>query len=322
MSMRNRRKKRDLSVTVAGVTFPNPIIAASGTYGFGEDYNELYPINILGGISCKGLTLEPREGNPPPRIAETPSGMLNSVGLQNPGIDVFLQKHLPFMNEACKAPIGKNRPDTVVIANFAGATLDDYVKTAERLDKSDISMLELNISCPNVKEGGAAWGVSTESAARVTKSVRAVTKKPLMVKLTPNVSDVCEIARAVESEGADAVSLINTLLGMRIDIRTHRPILRNNVGGLSGASVFPVALRMVWQVANAVKIDVVGMGGVMTSDDAVEMMLAGAKAVQIGTVIISDPYSPLKIIGGIEHYMNTHNIKDLGSEIVGKVRQW
>jgi dihydroorotate dehydrogenase (NAD+) catalytic subunit len=307
----SRRKKKNLSVTVAGVDFPNPVIAASGTYGFGEDYNELYPINILGGISCKGLTLEPREGNTPSRIAETPSGMLNSVGLQNPGVDMFIEKHLPFME--------KN--GNVVIANFAGATIEDYIETAKRLDATSVAMLELNISCPNVKEGGAAWGVSAVNAAKVTKAVRAVTKKPLMVKLTPNVSDVTEIAKAVEAEGADCVSLINTLLGMRIDIKTKRPILRNNVGGLSGAAVFPVAVRMVWQVANAVKIDVVGMGGIMTADDAVEMMLAGAKAVQIGTVIISDPYSPLKIIGGIEHYMNVNKIKRL-DEIIGKVEKW
>jgi len=305
------RKKRDLSVTVAGVKFNNPVIAASGTYGFGEDYNELYPINILGGISCKGLTLEPREGNTPARIAETPSGMLNSVGLQNPGVDVFIEKHLPFME--------KN--GGVVIANFAGATIEDYIKTAEKLDATSVAMLELNISCPNVKEGGAAWGVSAVNAAKVTKAVRSVTSKPLMVKLTPNVSDVVEIAKAVESEGADCVSLINTLLGMRIDIRTRRPILRNNVGGLSGAAVFPVAVRMVWQVANAVGIDVVGMGGIMTADDAIEMMLAGAKAVQIGTVIISDPYAPLKIIGGIEHYMNVNDVKNL-NEVIGKVEKW
>ncbi|MCL2036143.1 MAG: dihydroorotate dehydrogenase [Oscillospiraceae bacterium] len=305
------RKKRDLSVTVAGVRFANPVIAASGTYGFGEDYNELYPINILGGISCKGLTLEPREGNTPPRIAETPAGMLNSVGLQNPGVDTFIEKHLPFMQ----------KKGGVVIANFAGATIEDYVQTAEKLEQTDVSMLELNISCPNVKEGGAAWGVTAESAAKVTKAVRAVTKKPLMVKLTPNVSDITEIAKAVESEGADCVSLINTLLGMRIDIKTRRPILRNNVGGLSGAAVFPVAVRMVWQVANAVKIDVVGMGGIMNAEDAIEMMLAGAKAIQIGTVIISDPYAPLKIIGGIEHYMNVNDVKNL-SEVIGKVEKW
>ncbi|MCL2071419.1 MAG: dihydroorotate dehydrogenase [Oscillospiraceae bacterium] len=299
--------KRNLSVKVAGVKFPNPVIAASGTYGFGEDYNELYPINILGGISCKGLTLEPRNGNTPPRIAETPSGMLNSVGLQNPGVDAFIEKHLPFMK----------KHGNVVIANFAGGTIEDYVKTAEKLSNTNVDMLELNISCPNVKEGGAAWGGSPEAAVKVTKAVRAVTKKPLMVKLTPNVSDIAEIAKAVEAEGADCISLINTILGMRIDVKTRRPILRNNVGGLSGAAVFPVAVRMVWQAANAVKIDVVGMGGIMTAEDAVEMMLAGAKAVQIGTVIISDPYAPLKIIGGIKHYMNVNGIKSL-DEIIGK----
>jgi len=306
-----RTKKRDLSVTVAGVKFKNPVIAASGTYGFGEDYNELYPINILGGISCKGLTLEPRDGNTPPRIAETPSGMLNSVGLQNPGADVFIEKNLPFMK----------KHGNIVIANFAGATIEDYVKTAEKLQQTNVDMLELNISCPNVKEGGAAWGVNANNAAKVTKAVREVTKKPLMVKLTPNVSDVTEIAKAVESEGADCISLINTLLGMRIDVRTRRPILRNNVGGLSGAAIFPIAVRMVWQVANAVNVDVVGMGGIMTADDAIEMMLAGAKAVQIGTVIISNPYSPLDIIGGIEHYMNVNDIKNL-NEVIGKVEKW
>jgi len=304
-------KKRDLSVTIAGIKFSNPVVAASGTYGFGEDYNELYPINILGGISCKGLTLLPREGNPPPRIAETPGGMLNSVGLQNPGADAFISEHLPFLK----------KKGGVIIANIAGETIEDYRAIAEKLDVTDVDMIELNISCPNVKKGGAAWGVSADGAAAVTKTVRAATKKPLMVKLTPNVTDITEIARAVEAEGADAVSLINTILGMRIDIKTRRPILRNNTGGLSGAAVFPVAVRMVWQVANAVKIDVVGMGGIMTAEDAVEMMLAGAKGVQIGTAIICDPYAPLKIIGGIEHYMNVNDIKNL-SEIIGKAEKW
>jgi len=301
-------KKRDLSVTVAGVRFNNPVIAASGTYGFGEDYNELYPINILGGISCKGLTLLPREGNPPPRIAETPGGMLNSVGLQNPGVDAFIKDHLPFLK--------KN--GGVIIANIAGETIDDYRQIAEKLDETGVDMLELNISCPNVKKGGAAWGISADGAAAVTKAVRSASKKPLMVKLTPNVTDITEIAKAAESEGADAVSLINTLLGMRIDIKTRKPILKNITGGLSGAAVFPVAVRMVWQVACAVKIDVVGMGGITTAEDAVEMMLAGAKAVQIGTAIVSDPYAPLKIIGGIEHYMNVNDIRGL-SEVTGRV---
>ena len=281
---------KDLSVKVAGVTFPNPIIAASGTYGFGEDYAPLYPLNKLGGISCKGTTMNEKPGNIPPRIAETTAGMLNAVGLQNPGVEVFVNKYLPDLK----------RDGNVIIANVAGATLDDYRNIAERLDSTDVDMIELNISCPNVKQGGATWGTSCEGAATVTKTVRAVTKKPIMVKLTPNVTNIVEIAKAVEAEGADCLSLINTLLGMRIDIRTKRPILHNNVGGFSGPAIFPVAVRMVWQVANAVNIDVVGMGGISTAEDAIEMMMAGAKAVQMGTAIFTDPYSPLMVIDGIE----------------------
>lgn len=302
---------KDLSVTVAGVKFPNPVIAASGTYGFGQDYTDLYPLNKLGGISCKGTTLEPRDGNPAPRIAETPAGMLNSVGLQNPGIDMFISGFLPQLK----------KEGNVIIANIAGATLEDYRQAAERLDSTDADMIELNISCPNVKEGGASWGVTCDGAAAVTRTVRSVTKKPLMVKLTPNVTSIVDIAKAVESEGADCLSLINTLLGMRIDIRTRRPILKNNVGGLSGPAVFPVALRMIWQVANAVNIDVVGMGGITTANDAIEMMMAGAKAIQIGTAIFTDPYAPLKVIDGLEKYMEANNIDSL-EEIVGVVQPW
>lgn len=302
---------KDLSVKVAGVVFPNPVIAASGTYGFGDDYTDLYPLNKLGGISCKGTTINPKPGNPAPRIAETPSGMLNSVGLQNPGVDAFIRGYLPKLR--------KN--GNVIIANIAGATLDDYVAAVSKLEGTDVDMIELNISCPNVKQGGASWGVSCEGAASVTKAVRAATKKPVMVKLTPNVTNIVEIAKAVEAEGADAVSLINTLLGMRIDIRTRRPILKNNVGGLSGPAVFPVAVRMVWQVANAVGIDVVGMGGIATANDAIEMMMAGAKAVQMGTAIFTDPYSPIKVIDGIEAFMTENNINSL-SEIIGTVQPW
>lgn len=303
--------RRNLSVEVAGVTFPNPVIAASGTFGFGEDYVDLYPIKMLGGISCKGTTLNKKEGNIPPRIAETPSGMLNSVGLQNHGVDVFIKTYLP-----------KLKADgNVIIANIAGGSIEEYVEVAEKMDASNVDMLELNISCPNVKQGGATWGISKEGAGMVTKAVRAVTKKPLMVKLTPNVTNIVEIAKTVEDEGADAISLINTLLGMRIDIKSKRPILHNNVGGLSGPAVFPVAVRMVWEVANAVNIDVVGMGGITTTEDAIEMMLVGAKAVQVGTAIISDPYAPIKIIAGIEHYMEQNGISDL-SEIVGQVKPW
>lgn len=303
--------KKDLSVTVAGVKFPNPVIAASGTYGFGQDYTDLYPLNKLGGISCKGTTILPKDGNPAPRIAETPAGMLNSVGLQNPGVDVFISKYLPIAK----------KEGNIIIANVAGATLEDYKQAVEKLDNTDVDIIELNISCPNVKQGGASWGITCDGAASVTKTVRAVTKKPLMVKLTPNVTNITDIAKAVEAEGADAVSLINTLLGMRIDIKTRRPILKNNVGGFSGPAVFPVAVRMVWQVANAVNIDVVGMGGITTADDAVEMMMAGAKAVQMGTAIFTDPYSPIKVIDGLEQYMIDNNLNSL-SEIVGTVQPW
>ena len=303
--------KKDLSVTVAGVKFPNPVIAASGTYGFGQDYTDLYPLNKLGGISCKGTTILPKDGNPAPRIAETPAGMLNSVGLQNPGVDTFISKYLPIAK----------KEGNVIIANVAGATLDDYKQVVEKLDATDVDMIELNISCPNVKQGGASWGITCEGAAEVTTSVRAVTKKPLMVKLTPNVTNIVEIAKAAESEGADCLSLINTLLGMRIDIKTKRPILKNNVGGFSGPAVFPVAVRMVWQVANAVGIDVVGLGGITTAEDAVEMMMAGAKAVQIGTAIFTDPYAPLKVTDGVEQYMIDNNLDSL-SEIVGTVQPW
>lgn len=303
--------KKDLSVTVAGVKFPNPVIAASGTYGFGQDYTDLYPLSKLGGISCKGTTVLPKDGNPAPRIAETPAGMLNSVGLQNPGVDAFISKYLPVAK----------KEGNVIIANVAGATLEDYKNAVEKLDNTDVDMIELNISCPNVKQGGASWGITCDGAASVTKTVRAVTKKPLMVKLTPNVTNITDIAKSVEAEGADAVSLINTLLGMRIDIKTRRPILKNNVGGFSGPAVFPVAVRMVWQVSNAVNIDVVGMGGISTTNDAVEMMMAGAKAIQMGTAIFTDPYSPIKVIDGLEQYMVDNNLNSL-SEIVGTVQPW
>lgn len=303
----------DLSVKLAGVEFKNPVIAASGTYGNGECYTDLYPISKLGGISCKGMTIAPRIGNPPPRIAECASGILNSVGLQNIGVESFIEYYLDALKE--------EGDGCVIIANVAGAVIDDYVRAAELLDKSAIDMIELNISCPNVKAGGAAWGVSAEGAAAVTKAVRAATSKPLIVKLTPNVTDIAEIAKAVEAEGADSVSLINTLLGMRIDIRTRRPVLRNNTGGLSGAAVFPVAVRMVRQVYKAVKIPVIGLGGICTWEDAVEMMLAGASAIQVGTAMMTDPFAPIKIIDGLSEYMDKNGIKSL-SEIVGQCQEW
>ena len=301
----------DLSVKMAGVPFKNPIIPASGTFGFGSEYTDYYPVSVLGGMSLKGTTLHQRAGNPPPRIAETPAGMLNSVGLQNPGIDAFLAHELPLIaNE-----------DTVKIANVAGSTIEDCEEIAKKLEGTAIDMIELNISCPHVKQGGVAFGVDPKMAGAVTRAVRKNTTKPLMVKLSPNVTDITEIARAVEAEGADAVSLINTLLGMRIDINTRRPFLKNNVGGMSGPAVFPIALRMVWQVANAVKIPVSGMGGVSTWKDAVEMMMAGATTVQIGAALFQNPMAPVEIIEGMNAWLDEQGIQSV-SEIIGSVRPW
>lgn len=301
----------DLSVKIAGVEFKNPVIPASGAFGYGREYERFYPLSKLGGISVKGTTITKRDGNLPPRIAETPAGMLNSVGLQNPGIDHFLKWELPNLKSK----------DTVVIANIAGSTPDEYAEIAKKLDDTDVDMIEVNISCPNVKEGGVAFGVSCEGAAGITKIVRAATKKPVIMKLSPNVTDIASIAKAVEAEGADSVSLINTLLGMRIDINSRRPILKNNVGGLSGPAVFPVAVRMVWQVANAVKIPVIGMGGISTWEDAIEMMLAGASAIQIGAAIFSNAYAPLEIIDGMNKYLDDKKIERV-TDIIGKVQPW
>ncbi|QNK39161.1 dihydroorotate dehydrogenase [Caproicibacter fermentans] len=301
----------DLRVNIAGVTFGNPLIAASGTFGFGREFAQFYPLSTLGGVACKGLTLRERAGNPPPRIAETPGGMLNSVGLQNPGVEHFIREDLPWLREQ----------GTAVIANIAGNTPEEYCKMAERLSEAEVDMVELNISCPNVKQGGAAFGTSCESAAAVTAAVRRYCKKPLMVKLSPNVTDIGEIAVAVEGAGADALSMINTLTGMRIDLRTRRPILKNNTGGLSGPALLPVALRMVWQASSRVKIPIVGLGGISTWQDAVEMLLAGASAVQIGTVLFSDPYAPVKILKGLEAYLNQNEIPAV-SELTGKVKPW
>lgn len=301
----------DLKVKVAGVEFSNPLIAASGTFGFGREYSEFYPLSVLGGISCKGITLKKRDGNSPPRIAETPSGILNAVGLQNPGVDHFIEKDLDWLKEQ----------NTVVIANIAGNTEEDYCKMAEKLSDSSVDMIEMNISCPNVKSGGVQFGTSCESVGGITKAVRKYCKKPLIVKLSPNVSDIAEIARSAEAEGADAISMINTLTGMRIDIETRRPIIRNNTGGLSGPAVFPVAVRMVWQAYNAVKIPIIGMGGISTWQDAVEMLIAGASALQIGTVFFSDPYAPVKIYEGLEKFMDKNNIKNI-SELTGSIKPW
>ena len=280
----------DMSVNICGVDFKNPIIPASGAFGYGREYEELFPLNKLGGIATKGTTLHKRTGNLSPRIAETPAGMLNSVGLQNPGIDHFINVDLPYLLTK----------DVVILANIAGSTPEECAEAAAKLDDTEVHMIELNISCPNVRQA---------------------TKKPLIVKLSPNVTSIADIARSVEAAGADAVSLINTLLGMRIDINTGRPILRNNVGGLSGPAVFPVAVRMVWQTANAVKIPVIGMGGVSSGRDAVEMMMAGASAVQVGAALFTDPYAPVRIVEEMNEFLDSKGIASV-CDIIGSVKPW
>ncbi len=301
----------EMKVSVAGVDFTNPLIAASGTFGFGREYGEFYPLSVLGGISCKGITIKERPGNPPPRVTETPGGMLNAVGLQNPGVDHFVEEDLPWLS----------KQGTRIIANVAGSAPEDYCRTVEKLNDTCIDMVELNISCPNVKQGGVQFGTTCEGVYGITANVRKHCKKPLMVKLSPNVTDISEMAVAAESAGADAVSLINTLTGMRIDIHTRRPIIRNNTGGLSGPALLPVALRMVWQTAQKVKIPIVGLGGISTWQDAVEMLLAGASTLQIGTVLFTDPYAPVKILEGLAGYMEKNGVKSI-SELTGGMKPW
>ncbi len=301
----------DLSVKICGVEFSNPLIAASGTFGFGREFAEFYPLSTLGGVSCKGITLAPRDGNPAPRIAETEGGILNAVGLQNPGVDHFIEHDLDWLKAQ----------NTRVIANIAGNTQEDYCAMAEKLSDTEVDFIELNISCPNVKSGGVQFGTSCESVAAITSAVKKYSKKPLMVKLSPNVTDIAEIAKSAEFSGADVISMINTLTGMRIDINSRRPIIRNNTGGLSGPAVFPVAVRMVWQVYNAVNIPIVGMGGISKWQDAVEMLIAGASALQIGTVLFNDPYAPVKINEGVSRFMDENGIKSL-SELTGTVKAW
>lgn len=301
----------DLRVTIAGVEFENPLIAASGTFGFGHEYKEFFPLSTLGGISCKGITLTERLGNPPPRIAETPGGMLNAVGLQNPGVDAFIQRELPQLLQE----------GTKIIANIAGNTPAEYCEMAEKLSATDVDMIELNISCPNVKQGGVQFGTSCAGVEDITAQVRRHCTKPLMVKLSPNVADIGEIAAAAESAGADAISMINTLTGMRIDVRTRRPIIRNNTGGMSGPALLPIAIRMVWQASSRVKIPIVGMGGISTWQDAVEMLLAGASALQIGTVLFTNPKAPLQILQGLNEYMDQNGIASI-TELTGGAIPW
>ncbi len=297
-----------LKVDFCGLTLDNPIIPASGCFGYGKEFADLYDINILGSFSFKGTTSEPRFGNPTPRIAETPSGMLNAVGLQNPGIEHVIEHELPEM---------KKYFSKKVVANISGFAVEEYVKCAQMLDKEDcVGILEVNISCPNVHGGGMSFGTNPKSAMEVTRAVKAVTSKPVVIKLTPNVTDIKEMALACEEAGADGVSLINTLLGMRIDLGKKRPILANTFGGMSGSAVFPIALRMVYQVASVVKIPVMGMGGVTTAEDVIEMMLAGATAVQIGAANLINPYVCKEIIENLPEVMDKYKINNL-KDIIG-----
>lgn len=299
----------NMKTSVAGVEFKNPIIVASGTFGFGREYNNFYDVGQLGGICSKGLTLEPRNGNMPVRIAETPSGMLNSVGLQNPGVEYFIQNELPFMKST----------GAVVIANAAGSCESDYVRLVEILSDTDVDMIELNISCPNVKNGGMAFGVEPDGVEHIVKSVRNVCKKPLIVKLTPNVSDIAKNALAAERAGADALSLINTVAAMAVDFGRKRPVLDAVTGGLSGPAVKPIALRMVYSCYKAVKIPIIGMGGIMTGKDAGEFILCGATAVQVGTANIFDPYAALTILNELTNLCERDNIIDVQT-LVGGLR--
>lgn len=288
----------NLKVNIVGVEFKNPVITASGTFGFGKEYGEFYPLSALGGICTKGLTLKKRDGNPPPRVAETYGGMLNSVGLQNPGIDHYLAEDDKRLA----------KEDVVVIANIAGSTLDDYVAMGERINESGADMVELNISCPNVKQGGMAFGVLPKNVEEVTRAVKNVCKKPVIIKLSPNVSCIADNARAAEAGGADAVSLINTLSGMAVNYKTRRPILANNNGGLSGPCVKPVALKMVWDCYNAVKIPIIGLGGITTYTDVLEFMICGARAVQVGTANFTDPTAAYDIAKDLEEYVRQNDI--------------
>ena len=297
-----------MSVDLCGITLDNPVIPASGTFGYGYEFAELYDINILGTFSFKGTTRDPRFGNPTPRIAECTAGMINAVGLQNPGVEKVISEELPRMKKVFSKK---------VMANVSGFSIEDYAYTCEKLDKcEEIGWLEVNVSCPNVHGGGMSFGTSPEAAAEVTRAVKKVTTKPVIIKLSPNVTDIVSIAKACEQAGADGISLINTLLGMRIDLKTKKPVIANKMGGFSGSAIFPVAVRMVYQVANAVSIPVVGMGGVSSAEDVIELMLAGATAVEIGAANLIDPYASRDIINDLPRVMDKYGINSL-SDIIG-----
>ena len=303
-------QQRKTAVTIAGVTFKNPVMTASGTFGSGMEYAQLVDLNRLGAVVTKGVAVMPWPGNPTPRIAETPAGMLNAIGLQNPGLDTFLERDLPFLEQF----------DTSVIVNVCGKSEQEYCQAAERLSAHPrVDMLEINISCPNVKEGGIAFGQDPKAACAITRAVRAVTDLPLIMKLSPNVTSIAEMARAVEDGGADAVSLINTLTGMKIDVERRTFALANRTGGLSGPAIHPVAVRMVYETAQAVGIPIIGMGGVCSAADALELILAGASAVAVGTATFHDPDTLISIVEGIEAYMDRHDVTDI-NELIGAVR--
>ncbi len=303
-------KSINMSVKIGTLKLKNPVMTASGTFGYGGEYADYVDLNKLGAIVVKGLSLKPRAGNPPPRIMETPSGMLNAVGLQNIGVDTFIEEKLPILRKY----------DTNVIANIYGETYDEYKKVAQKLTSAKgVHALEVNISCPNVRKGGLSFGADLKSAAAVTRKVKEVTGLPVIVKLTPNVTDITAIAAAVEKAGADAISLINTLTGMSVDIFTRRPHLKNVTGGLSGPAIKPVALRMVWQVLQKISIPVIGIGGIMNAEDALEFLILGAKAVQIGTANFINPQATIEIIAGIERYMELNGIKNI-SKLIGTFR--
>ena len=301
----------DMKVNLAGVELNNPIVVASGTFGFGREFADYFPLSELGGICVKGLTVKRREGNPSPRIAETPSGILNSVGLQNPGVDYFCSYEMPWLK----------KQGTKIIANISGNTLEEFAELAEKVSAAGVDLIEVNISCPNVKHGGLAFGTMPESAAAATKTVKEHATVPVMVKLSPNVTSIVDIAKAAEDAGADALSLINTLLGMRIDLNSRRPVLHNNTGGLSGPAVLPVAVRCLWQVKNAVSIPLLGMGGVSKGEDAVELMMAGANAVAVGTACFTDPRTPVLVKEGLRNWCEARGIESVSS-LTGTVMPW
>ena len=299
----------NMSVNIAGVEFKNPVMEASGTFGSGMEFSEFVDLNKLGAVVTKGVANVPWPGNPTPRIAETYGGMLNAIGLQNPGIDVFCERDIPFLKKY----------DTKIIVNVCGKSTEDYCEVVERLADAPIDMMEINISCPNVKEGGIAFGQNPKAAEDITRAVKKYAKQPVIMKLSPNVTDITEMAKAVEAGGADAVSLINTLTGMKIDIHKQTFAIANKTGGMSGPAVKPIAVRMVYQVANAIKLPIIGMGGIMTGDDAMEFILAGATAVSVGTANFMNPHATLDVIDGIEKYMVQHGVSDI-NDLVGIVK--